>query len=286
MKFAQFDPRPRGAEANEKIFAEGPVFGVEVTIPALATRCIANLDHHGPTDTSETPSACEQALVCDLPPIETTFATVRPDADSITAMAVISNRLTNMPVDGELVRAIGSFDRTGRASARHSDIIAALARVATDFKRPLVERIKWIANVLVGKIDQDEVARLVAERDAEFAAAKAASEAKLTANGRIAVVVSTHRFATGLGYDMASVVVAMNPAMVAEQKDIGKTTYVKYTVCRYDSHVPVDLPAALKELQTLESGWGGSANICGSPQGVSSNLTLDQVVKIVEKHLK
>jgi len=45
-KFAILDPRPIPAaiEANDKVFASGPVYGVEVTVPALAKRCTFNLD--------------------------------------------------------------------------------------------------------------------------------------------------------------------------------------------------------------------------------------------------
>ncbi len=69
VKFLQFDLR-RSADAldkNEGIFMLGQVLGIEVTVPALASRCtVGNLDHHGPGDTSETPSACEQALGLDF----------------------------------------------------------------------------------------------------------------------------------------------------------------------------------------------------------------------------
>ena len=78
----------------------------------------------------------------------------------------------------------------------------------------------------------------------------------------------------------------MNPAMAVDFKDPSKGTHKKFTVCRYDSHVPCDLPAALAELQSLEEGWGGRGDIFGSPQGVSSKLSLEQVLEVVKKHLK
>jgi len=78
----------------------------------------------------------------------------------------------------------------------------------------------------------------------------------------------------------------MNPSMPVDPKDASKGTYRKFTVCRYDSHTPCDLPAALKELQALEAGWGGRGDIFGSPQGVSSSLTVEQVIEVVSRHLK
>lgn len=185
MKFFQFDPRPQGAEGNEKIFAAGPVFGVEVTIPALASRCVTNLDHHGPGDTAETPSACEQALaLTELPDGEFNLATVRPDADSITAMAVVYLSCWDRhdEIDADLVRAVGEMDRLGPSAlwancpecggvppnavgiaecgcgtyvpaSLRDDRVVAIARVAADFKRTLEGRVEWVAQALAGKSD-------------------------------------------------------------------------------------------------------------------------------------
>lgn len=44
-QFTTLDPRniPAATEANNKMFAN-PVYGIEVTVPALARRCTFNLD--------------------------------------------------------------------------------------------------------------------------------------------------------------------------------------------------------------------------------------------------
>jgi len=97
----------------------------------------------------------------------------------------------------------------------------------------------------------------------------------------VAVVESTHRAATSVGYSLAPVVIARNPAF----KLGGGEAHVKYTVCAFEPKF-ADIKSALAELATLEAGWGGSPTIGGSPQGVSSILTVDQVVAVVEKHLK
>lgn len=311
VKFYQLDPRntPAAAEANEAIFGGGPVLGIEVTIPALASRCEAgNLDHHGPGDTSETPSASEQAMGwpyrpccgapwhtsgCDQcgpeqkkPENPTALVTVRPDADSVTAMAVIMNRLEGRPVDDRLVHAVGLFDRLGPSVGKPAPAVTAIARKACDFKVALVDRVQWVADLLAGVYNMAEIVALNMAHDAELEAARKASELTLHADGRIACVVSTHRFATILGYELAPVVVAQNSSMLVDPKDPSKGVYNKYTVCRYDSHTPCDLPAALVELQALEPGWGGRGDIFGSPQGVSSKLNLDQVVEVVARHLQ
>lgn len=297
-KCAQLDPRPQGEDANEKILIEasasGGVLGIEVTIPDIAVRLGRqfNLDHHGPGDTAETASACEQALACELPPLGATLVTVRPDADSVTAMAVIeaiSQIGYGLSAERDyvpLVKEIGRFDRLGPSAGKPSAVVSAIARKAADFKLPLEARVKWVFEILTGDNKEAEVAELVSAHDRELTEARFASEVTLRADGRIVTVVSTHRFATTLGYEMASVVIAQNPAMAVDFKDASKGVYNKFTVCRYDSHVKCDLPAALKELQALEPGWGGRGDIFGSPQGVSSALTLDQVLEVVARHLK
>jgi len=314
MKFFQFDPRNSAdaKDTNEGIFNFGPVLGIEVTVPALAARCTAgNLDHHGSGDTSETPSACEQALefetncpecgdswfnhglsgpLCGMARPEWTRAetvvTVRPDADSITAMAVIENRSGYRPVDEELVSSVGRFDRLGPSAGKPTQSVTAIARKACDFKVALADRVQWVSDLLAGADKTAEVTELCSAHEAELEAARKASELTLYADGRIVCVVSTHRFATTLGYESAPVVVAFNPAMLVDSKDPAKGTYRKFTVCRYDSHVPCDLPAALTEFQKMEHGWGGRGDIFGSPQGVSSKLTLERVVEVVSRHLK
>jgi len=285
--FAQFDPRPVGQDKNNGIM------GIEVTIPHLAERCkLGNLDHHGPEDSAETPSAVEQALSAELPPAGAMLATVRCDTDSIGAMAVLANRAAGREVDEVLVRAIGAFDRLGPAAGRPGDEVISIARQAANFRMPLSERVEWVQSVLDGTYDEAEVSELVAARDKEFEAATEASEVTLHADGRIASVVSKHRFATNLGYEAASVLVCFNPEMPVDFRDPSKGTYLKYTLCRYDSHVPVDLVAAMAELNELDPAavegarWGGRGDIGGSPQGISSGLELEQVLEVVERHLK
>lgn len=280
-RFLQLDPR---SKEQTEIF-----MGIEVTIPNVEITSGINLDHHGKDDTAETPAACEQALQAELPPEDATIATVRTDQDSITAMAVIANRAIGRKVDELVVRAVGLMDRYGpkvEEQLRH-DLVVAIARKAADFKVPLDQRVAFVQACLDGTYNPEEIALLVEARNREFEGSRKASQVKTAAGGRIAVVVSTHRFATNLGYEVAPVVVATNPSMpvIGESgKTVGET-YLKHTVCRWDSNVPVDLEGALKEFQSIEPGWGGRGDIFGSPQGVSSKLTTEQVVGMVEKYL-
>ena len=100
----------------------------------------------------------------------------------------------------------------------------------------------------------------------------------------IAVVKSTHRAATTVGYSLAEVAVLQNP-----QFGFGPGPKVnKFTVCQFEAG-SVNLKKVFDELSQLEPGWGGAkdetSTIGGSPQGVSSQLSIDQVVDVVRKHL-
>ena len=282
--YAQLDPRniPAASIANDATLASGaPVLGVEVTVAALAARCtLGNLDHHGPESTTETPSACEQALTCELPADGAVLATVRCDADSVTAMAVLASRLADRKVSECLVRAIGEMDRLGPKSGSRHDAVIAVARKSSDFRVALEERVAWVQSVLDGTCEATEIALLKATRDLEFEMARIASSV-VVADEKVAVVVLTLRFATNLGYEVANVVVAMNPEFPVDTRDPAKGTCRKFTVARYDSHVPCDIKTALAELNALEPGWGGQGDIIGSPQGQSSILVLSQVIDLV-----
>ena len=79
---------------------------------------------------------------------------------------------------------------------------------------------------------------------------------------------------------LAPVVVALNP----EFRFRGGEPHRKFTVCQFSAGY-CDIPGALRELNGLEEGWGGSPTIGGSPQGVSSALTVEEVVRVVTRHL-
>jgi hypothetical protein len=172
-------------------------------------------------------------------------------------------------------------------------------RKAADFRIPLKERVEFIQKVLEENPEvEQEVERLNKERDEEFEKAKKESKVKVIAEGKIAVVVSKHRFATNLGYQKANIVVAFNPEMPVMQRTpegemvpTGKT-YEKYTIVRLNQFVPLDIEAIAQELNELEKekggkgSWSGRADILGSPLGESSKLSQEEILEVVKKHLK
>ena len=305
ITFVQLDPR--------KSSDENPDFqiGIEITEKKLwdvPGKRRYNFDHHQSFANAETPSACEQARKTGLEFLrqlideerateEIVIALLRPDADSVTAAAIFKSLVEWRKIDKKIVEAVDIMDRKGpQAMEEYKDLYnetAAIARKSADFKIPLEQRVEFVQSVLDGTVNRKEIDQLVAEREKEFEEARKHSEIEVVADGKIAVVKGNHRFAMNLGYENADIIVATNPEMpvmdrneeTGQMKPTGEK-YVKHTVARRNQFVPVDLPAALIELQEREQGWGGRGDIFGSPQNRSSNLTTEQVVEIVKKHLQ
>ena len=302
--YATLDPRNISAatEANDKVF-DNPVYGIEVTVPALAERCVYNIDpQHTGEDTSR--AAIEDALTVEVPPEGSTLATVRADLDSVGSMAVLSLRAKGESLESAMdritmVAIADKFARGGwagpselptrknpwpdSASAGNSRELSAIAVAVMDFKVLLAERVAVMETWLLTGIEPQQYA-VYAERDrldliTVLETGQIKSETR--ADRRIAVVESTHSAVTMIGYSLAPVVVALNPAF----KLGGGEPHRKFTVCAYEQRL-VNMKAIFAELSELEAGWGGSTTIGGSPQGVSSTLTIEQVVEVVECHLR
>jgi len=302
--FATLDPRniPAAVEANEKVFAKS-VYGVEVTVPALAKRCTFNLDpQHTGGDANR--AAIEDALTTELPTDGSTLATVRADLDAIGTMAIFNLRAKGESLESamERINMVATADKFARggysgpkplptrsnpwdessATAESSRPLAAIASAVMDFKVPMSDRVSTMEQWLLTGDEPAQYRTQVEKERLDMITAMETGQIKSEkrSDGRIAVVESTHRAATSVGYSLAPVVVALNPSFKQGPGD----AYKKYTICAFEARF-ADIKSALTELNELETGWGGSPTIGGSPQGVSSTLTIDQVVGVVAKHL-
>lgn len=303
--FALLDPRnlPVAMETNDKIFGAGQVYGIEVTVPALAVRCVFNLDpQHTGGNTSR--AAIEDALMAELPAEGTTLVTVRADLDAVGSMAIFNLRRKGVSIDPAMERVLmvaisDKFARGGytgpkplptrdnpwideTATAESSRPLAVIAAAVMDFKVSIADRVAAMEKWLLTGEEPEQYRNSVEKERLDMITALETRQImhETRSNGRIAVVESTHRAATSVGYSLAPVVVALNPSF---RQGVGES-YRKFTICQFAGGY-VDLRSALAELDTLEAGWGGSPTIGGSPQGVSSSLTIDGVVTVVEKHL-
>lgn len=312
MKFEILDPRPIEAAKveNERIFASGPVLGIEVTIPALAARCqLGNIDPQH-TGGNKDLAAIEVALTAELPPADAVLATVRPDLDSVGAMAVIAMRAEGIVFNNDMysvVDKIANFDKFARGEwpgkqplpSRENPWPEKWAHMmpeilaAEDSGVPLKKRVHGIKKMIAFADSSCSSAGLEYHRQAKVERMKViealeAGQIKVDLQDYLVVVESIHKAAINpVGYSFAPVVVALNPEF-RPRADIPAVR--KFTIAQYQTGY-VDLKAVTAELNQLEPGtttdskWGGSPTIVGSPQGVSSVLTVDQVVAVVEKYL-
>lgn len=63
-------------------------------------------------------------------------------------------------------------------------------------------------------------------------------------------------------------------------------TYRKFTVCKRDENVQAVIDFdQLNELEKAEGTWGGRSTVGGSPQGVDSTLTVEQVAGCIHTSL-
>jgi len=226
--------------------------------------------------------------------------TVRADLDSVGSMAVLAIRAEenfekfSQPAL-ERIYSIARSDAWSRGEWQGKPLptsenpfpeeggeLSAMAAAVADFKIPLAQRVEWMKIwLLTGEEPEGGYReRVQAERlDMVRALEDGTIKCRLSEQ-RVAIVESTHRSATAIGYSESPVVVALNP----EFRFAGGDPHRKFTVCQHSSGW-LDLQKVKEDLLELEKGWGGSPTIIGSPQGVSSNLGLPDVVRIVEKHL-
>ncbi len=290
---ALLDPRPNAD--NSKIFEGKKVYGIEVTIPALAEQCIGNLDpQHSGGD--HTRAAIEDAVSCELPPKDAVLATVRPDLDSFGSMALLNMRQNNDILDEDIlskVKKIAEADTFAKGTwpgerelptienpwPESKGELSPLSAMVMDFKMQAKERVarlqKWFEK---NEIPKDYEEKLETERQ-DLIKAIENGDIKVNVRDGVALVESTHRSGMDTGYRKAPIVIALNPKFQMQ----GGEPHIKYTVAQYQNGF-VDLKSALSEIQALEVGWGGSPTIIGSPQGVSSKLSMEQVFEIIDKY--
>jgi hypothetical protein len=235
MRFLQLDPRqtPEALATNNEILNAGQVLGIEVTVPKLAARCdLGNVDPQHTGGRSDTAAievaavgAVDYRVYCDHDggprPSEwgtVTLVTVRPDLDSVGAMAALSLLAQGKDLSSARGRiaAIAEFDKFANGEwpgkrplptaenpwpEKGARKLAAIAASAEDFRKPLGERVaemeRWL---LSGDEPEGYRPRVEAER-VEMIHALENGDIKVAEvdDGRIAVVKSTHRAATMLG---------------------------------------------------------------------------------------
>jgi hypothetical protein len=309
-RFATLDHRPIAAKAaNDKLFAGGPVYGIEVTVPALVGRLVGNPNPQANGGDHPT-AAIEAALTVELPDDRVTLATVKPDLDSVGAMAVLEYRRRHEGSFRMLLRAdvmarithIANADKFARSEWRPAALptgdnpwpggtrsagltreLAAINMTAKNFRASLDERVeavlRWLLHGEEPALYRD---RVEAERQGLIAALEDGSiTARTLAGGRIVGVCGANKASLLVGYSLAPVVIAFN----SQFRVPGGKPHAKYTVAQFQAGY-VDLKAVFAELSELESGWDGTRTIGGSPRrGKASKLAMKQVARVVQAQL-
>lgn len=292
------DPRPASHDAMVALLEQhAPVYGIEFTLPKLAHLIADNID--GQHNEHGGQAAIEIALDCEIPPDDATYAVVRPDPDALGAIAALEMRRDG---SGPEVYAStrtayiarhdafqfgawpGPRDPESLVKDPESLLFAALSAICMNFKMPIEKRVEqmraWLETGECAGL-ADAVAKV--QRDT----ATSVSDAEVVAHKDNIVVLKAHTMgATSIGYCYAPVVVIANdrfrfPGVEGE--------HLKYTICQYQAGKYVDLPAVARALNEIEQSggtWGGSPAIIGSPQGVSSSLSIEQVIEAVQSGLK
>lgn len=293
-RFELLDPRPTSVarEVNERLFAsvKAGVLGIEMTLPEFADKCnLGNIDPQH-TDKDVTTAAIDVAVNFNLPPKEALMVTVRPDLDAFGSMAILSLRQKGVMLSPEIidrVKTVSEADRfarggwTGQKSLptreniwpNETQSLAVLGKMVNDTKISVGQRIALLERWLETGEEPNEYKEKALKERMEMIDA-------LERGKIIAFIESKYRSATNIGYASAPIVIALNPSF----SQVGSEPYKKYTICQFAPGY-VDMLAVAEELNGLEKGWGGSPAIIGSPQGVSSILSAEQIIGIVKKYL-
>lgn len=305
MKFITLDPRPVSLNSEiarlDELAKNHTLVGVEITVPALAEVLDLNIDPQHTGKQAEL-SAIEAVRMegAALPKLrgetrEYCFCTVRADLDSVGAMALmrvewetpgwISFHLSSE--QAERIRLVHESDIFARGSWRPSAVgggentaLAAIARAVADFKTPLQDRVFMMREWLLSGVEPQGYREAYEKERAAILAAIESGEIRCEKRGLISLVQSRHRAGTSVGYADSPVVIAFNDAFTIR----GGEPHGKYTICQYQTGY-VNMEGVKQDLLKLEEGWGGSPTLLGSPQGVSSKLTLEEVYEVVCDHL-
>lgn len=317
MKIIMVDPRPTSQDAMIALLrASAPVYGIEFTLPALAFPngpdepglLVENIDgqHTSHPDWAGM-AAIEIAAIMPLPDDGVSVAVVRPDADALGAAALLELRRGGIDLSLESaarVTYIARYDSfqagvwPGRKDPAHLRdpervLFAALSAICLDFKTDIVRRVEamreWILTGDCGGL-RDAITKVT------LSDAKVAEDVKIIEeDGRIAILSAHIMGATSVGYCYCPVLIILNDAF----RLMGGGEHLKYTICQFEPDRYIDLRAVSAALNEVEEcgawsedrvwvpgTWGGSTSIIGSPQGVSSSLSVEEVRAIVMQFLK
>lgn len=276
--------------------------GIEITIPKLVKEEIENIDpQHGDNPNLET-SAIKEALEYDLNklPENLTIATLKPDADSIGAMAVLELRKAGIEPDKDLIQYISKFDSYGfkRAKELYPEIevrqkeLTAASQKCLNRTDSIEDKVKWMKKILTGRLDWSEIEEINANWEKQKEEAKKALKIEPIIKEKAILVTGNHPQAFAVGYEQAGIVAAYNPEFTRPWVKDDKPTK-KWTIARYSEAEDINIEWLKETLNKMEkefSGknydpsktWGGPKNLVASPQGYTSAIPKDQILELIK----
>ncbi len=265
----------------------GPqTLGVEVTDAGMARRCgLGNIDPQHGFGHGREACAIEAALAWPVPPVGATLVTLRADADALGAMAVLSLRAAGVNFTKEMQKRIALVSRCDSFSfgdwqawreargplprpATAQDVTlfppdyvaltAALRDPAHSLKARVAVMIEWL---LHGTLADGAVGLSGYAEALAYAWNSGGLTVHFADDPRIVRLRWSRAGGLQLGYRFGPVVIARTYGFAHRAVAIGQ-------------FCPgyLDLTGVRATLCTIEAGWGGSASLLCSPQGLGTHL--------------
>lgn len=284
----------------QKLKEEGyTIIGLEMTIPQLAELCDKNIDPQHTDGNSE--QCCAKEISEKAPELlgwfkskdsdKVIFTTNRVDVDSVAAYVLADRYLKGENLgQKENIEKINEHDAFQGAkwsgpkpieqAFDPENKVAALASSVKVFTvtPQNIEDVKSFIDT--GNVAENVMNNYRTVQNGIIDRVKS-GEIKTEVVAGIAYVETTLPCATNVGYSMAPVVVAVNPAMKLGPQG---TPFRKVSICQHETGY-ADLNAIKDALNSQEAGWGGSPTFIGSKQGESCHTELSEIKKTVFANL-
>lgn len=301
--FYQLNVRALESEIKKlKKLKEDPknfLIGLEVTHKLLNQQLDLNIDPQHNFDANL--CTCVEDLIKNLEKISNQIQNkkiwlffLKTDLDSVAAASVLDLHINNM-IDftsddiNERIKSIADYDRHGRKwnpkNQQIKNIIGekiprGLFMLVSGWKNSLEYKIETMKEwITTGTFTDVEQYNLMATKN--FKEALASSKIEEIIPGKLVFIKSNKRGACGIGYQLAPIVIAMNPSFrfgFGEKRVYGR----KWVIAQCDEGF-VPMLDILRSILEMESGWGGSRTIIGSPQDRPSHITKDDLVSAVKE---
>lgn len=289
------------------------IIGVEINNPDIAIYCFLNIDpQHETNNLLNNMTALEYVYKCknefrDLLVIfnKFLFITIKTDLDSVSSICllkmIIKDRLFSLTPDLILkFKNIAKSDRHGRLDynqiknridvdfIRDSNfnrygiplsLIAMIADYKLDLEQKCINMDSYLMKDTFYKI-KDYVNYV---KDIRKKSVLISHE--IIVPDKLIFVVSNSRGAISKGYRKCPVVIAKN-FKYTFGIGINKIIGTKITIAQYEDSKYINLIDLKNELNKIESGWGGSSCIIGSPQDHPTKIDNKTLINLTKKYLK